>query len=864
MKQILLAGCITMALAINALRAEAQTKLWGDINYEGRPWVENVSLPNKITHGLQNRHLALWASHGRYYDRSKAAWQWQRPKLFGTTEDLYTQTIVVPYLMPMLENAGAIVFTPRERDWQRYEVIVDNDMPNPGTAYIEVNGSESWRTTNQDGFAQHTGFYHDGENPFRAGSARQAKATKKKKNYSLISYQPYLPDAGRYAVYVSYQTLPQSVDDAHYTVWHKGEKTEFHVNQQMGGSTWVYLGTFDFDGGSNEFNRVVITNQSRNKKGIVTSDAVRFGGGMGNIERGGQASGLPRALEAARYYAQWAGMPYDVYSIKGGVDDYSDDISVRPLMTNYMAGGSCYVPAAEGAGVPLELSLAVHSDAGYATNGADLKGSLAICTTDFNDGRLNSGASRMMSKTLAEALLENARNDIEATYGKWNVRALWDKNYGETRLPEVPAAIFETLSHQNFPDMIWGQDPNFRFTLARSIYKTILRYVNAQHGESCVVTPLAPDHFCVEVKKDEARLSWEPVEDPLEPSAKPTGYIVYTAIGDADYDNGIYVKSNSYKMDLEPGLLYNFKVAAVNKGGRSFTTEELSALYSPEAVKHIMIVNGFYRLSSPAIRNNASEQGFDFDEDPGITMGRTAGWIGKQNVFNRARMGNESSSGLGYSGDHFFGRFVAGNDFNYVRTHASAIGTDGRYSISSCSRQALESGKIRLTNYHLVDLVLGQERNDGHSLVSYKAFPIQLQSILGAYVRNGGNLLVSGSYVGSDMRQPNEQQWLADVLKCSVTETYREANDSISGMGTTFVYYHALNEQHYASTSSDVLQPIEPAFSAMIYADGRSACVAYQGNDYRCITIGLPLECINGRQKRHDIMQGLLKFLFNN
>ena len=27
----------------------------------------------------------------------------------------------------MLENAGAIVYTPRERDWQRNEVIVDND-----------------------------------------------------------------------------------------------------------------------------------------------------------------------------------------------------------------------------------------------------------------------------------------------------------------------------------------------------------------------------------------------------------------------------------------------------------------------------------------------------------------------------------------------------------------------------------------------------------------------------------------------------------------------------------------------------------------------------------------------------------------
>ena len=49
------------------------------------------------------------------------------PRLFCTTEDLFTQSFIIPYLIPMLENAGANVFTPRERDTQKQEVIVDND-----------------------------------------------------------------------------------------------------------------------------------------------------------------------------------------------------------------------------------------------------------------------------------------------------------------------------------------------------------------------------------------------------------------------------------------------------------------------------------------------------------------------------------------------------------------------------------------------------------------------------------------------------------------------------------------------------------------------------------------------------------------
>lgn len=84
------------------------------------------------------------------------------------------------------------------------------------------------------------------------------------------------------------------MSDARYIVYHKGEATEFSVNQRMGGGTWVYLGTFDFDKGCNEFNRVVCTNKA-SRRGVVTTDAVRFGGGMGNIERGGYTSGLPVA-----------------------------------------------------------------------------------------------------------------------------------------------------------------------------------------------------------------------------------------------------------------------------------------------------------------------------------------------------------------------------------------------------------------------------------------------------------------------------------------------------------------------------------------------------------------------------------------
>lgn len=836
---------------------------WDGIDYKGKPWVSNISKPNNISLGLSNRHIALWASHGRYYDQKKGFWKWQRPNLFCTTEDLFTQTIVVPYLIPMLENAGATVFTPRERDWQTKEIIVDNDkgVSAEGSWYGEHTEKEPWTDTGERGFGFRNGILRDGENPFTMGTARMIRTTKKE-DKAIAIWQPNFKEEGRYAVYVSYQTMPKSVDDAHYIVRHKGQETHFMVNQKMGGGTWVYLGTFDFDKGENPFNCVALTNQSK-RKGVVTADAVRFGGGMGNIERGGDISHMPRCLEAARYYAQWAGAPYSIYGNKTGTDDYAEDINTRSLMTNWLAGGSPYVPAKEGKKVPIELSLAVHSDAGYERDGKSLVGSLAICTTSFNDGRLNSGISRFASQDFIEALRSNVTRDLSKKYKRWNWRYLWDRNYSETRLPEVPSAIIETLSHQNFPDMKLGQDPNFKFTMARSIYKTILRYVSQMHRRPCIVQPLQPNLFKATLTGDnKVRLSWKAQDDELEPTAVPTSYNIYVAAGSGGFDNGTNVRGTSYTMELEPGVMYRFKVTAVNRGGESFPTSTLSAYYQPGATKTAMVINGFSRLSAPAVRDNIHEQGFDIKEDAGVSYGLTAGWSGKQQCFNKSTMGSTEPNGLGYSGNEMAGNFVMGNTFDYVYTHADAIAATKRYNVVSCTSETVESGIVDLINYDVVDLALGLQKYDANSTVFYKSIPSMLRNKLSAYVLGHGKLIASGAYIGSDLQHDDERVWLESTLKVAYGgAVHTDTISGIKGMGTEFDFYRQLNPTHYAATKCDVLMPVSTAFCPLQYANGMSAGVAYRGNDNATFTMAFPFECIIDRNKRLSIMNGILKFL---
>lgn len=837
-------------------RNQDKTRLWNKIQYTDAPWTKNSSRPYKIESGLDGHHIALWQSHGRYFKNEKGEWSWQRPRLFCTTEDLFTQSFVVPYLIPMLENAGAVVFTPRERDWQTHEVIVDNDTRPQGCIYYEApNRKRRWQTSPTKGFAHLKPTYLDGENPFLDGTARLVETAQRKKEHTFAEWIPNIPENGKYAVYVSYQTLPNSVSDAKYMVFHKGGVTEFTVNQKMGGSTWVYLGSFEFDKGNNDYGMVVLSNESR-EKGVVSADAVRFGGGMGNIARGNQpgtarVSALPRYLEGARYQAQWSGMPYEVYAGRKGCNDYPDDINTRSNMLNYLSGGSVYNPGQEGLKVPFDLCLALHSDAGYSKEDEYI-GSLGIYTTDFNNQQLSAGVSRYASRDLADMVLGGLQRDISATFNiDWTRRSLWNRNYSETRLPAVPSMILELLSHQNFADMRLGHDPRFKFAVARSVYKSLLRHEATMHGRDYEVQPLPVDHFAVRFtgKKNTVRLTWQPVADPLEPGASPRAYVVYTRIGFGGFDNGELVHGTSFTKKLEPGLVYSFKVTAANRGGESFPSEILTAYQARRSRATVLIVNGFDRLGGPATIETTNLQGFDLRRDPGVPYISTPSFCGDQLCFDKKGIGRETPDGLGYSDSNLEGRLVAGNTFDYPFVHGKAIQSAGRYSFVSCSDEAVEDGAVDLKDYRMVDLILG---------VELTPFSPAMKQALTSYCRSGGNLLVSGAHLDKETDPA-----FTGLLKYRPTGNMLYSPSSeILGTGIRFHIHRSANSTAYAVPSPACLEPVAPAIQAFVYTDGdKGAGTAYRGQDYRTFMLGFPLESITDAGSRAHIIAGILHYL---
>lgn len=833
------------------------------IVHKDESWVTNVSKPYKIEKGLSGRHLAVGQSHGKYYKNEEGIWKWQRPNLFCTNEDIFTQSFVLQYVHPMLENAGAIIYTPRERDIQRNQSVVDND--DYDEVYKEKNSEEcKWIYAPKRGYSNDKKVFVDGENPFSYGSVRMVRAERKgSDNVAYAQYSPEIPEEGEYAVYVSYQTVEKSVNDARYTVFHKGGKTEFKVNQRMGGSTWVYLGTFYFDKGRNPNSMVMVSNESDCENGYISTDAVRFGGGMCCVEREGKLSGLPKYLEGARYYALWSGFPLETYSEFEGQNDYSDDVAARSKSINYLCGGSVYNPSNEGLKVPIELSVSVHSDAGYSKID-NLIGTLGICTTNHNDGLLAAGTHRLSSRDLSDMIISQIQEDINHTYkANWPIRGIWDKNYSESRRPEVPSTIIELLSHQNFADLRYGHNPRFKFVVGRAIYKSILKYLAQKNNTEYVVQPLPVNSFSAEFgeRENTVYLNWKSTVDKQEVSAISSKYVVYTSTDGVSFDNGTVVNSTNHTVKILPGKIYSFKVTALNDGGESFPSEVLSVHKSMTEKAVVMIVNGFDKISEPTVVDNENEAGFDVVNGTDISYMKNITTCGNQMCFDRSLGGGEGAGSLGHSNDDMIDVVSAGNTFNYPYRHGQSIAMAKDYSFVSCSKEAVEKNYVDLNKYEIVNYILGLQGQSAGGVSTDKTFSNKMQGVIDEYCRLGGNLLVSGAYIASDMSNTDEDKFfISNVLKLQLNEGARKYDDGLYGLTLQFNLFSERNPKIYRVPTIDAITPVKGAIAVLGFNDTGQACgIAYNGK-YKIFALSFPFESISTKRERDVLMASILNY----
>lgn len=486
--------------------------------------------------GLSYRTLALWASHGKYMDIEDTTWKFQRPALFTTIEDIHTYYLLDTYLIPMLENSGAVVVTPRERDTNPREIIIDNDN---NTQQLTLTGD--WNKVS-GGFKAIEIIRN--ENPFKTGTSLISNGL------SGATYTTKIDSSGKYAVYVSYKANHKNTNRALYTIFHKGGQSKFEVNQTIGGG-WVYLGKFNFK------DQAKITLSG---KGQISTDAIKIGGGMGNVERKGELSNAPRWAEAAKYFMQYNGVDKEIFVQEHDSkkeSDYMDDYKSRGDWVNYIKNEQK---------IPVDLAFTLHTNSGVVDS---IFGTLAIHHTDNGKGTYQDGKSKYAGRDFCDIVLTQVVDDIRALYDTtWVRRSMYDKSYAEISRPDVPAIMLEVFSHQNYNDINYALDPNFRFDVCRAIYKGILKFISDRYSTKYEVQPLPVHDVTSKVVGSKLKVSWDQTLDPLEPSAKPKYYMFYTVKDDV-LSKGTRVETNFIEIEI-PQSETIFKIIAYNDGGKSF------------------------------------------------------------------------------------------------------------------------------------------------------------------------------------------------------------------------------------------------------------------------------------------------------
>ena len=876
------------------------------------PWILRASNAAPVpTAGLFGRHLCLWGSHGWFYDaRTDLRWEWQRPRMFTIVEDLLPSSFMIPFILPMVENSGGVVCYLRERDYQTNEVLVDDGdgKSNGERGICEMIPAAAWEEDDGPGFQNGLAPYSDDFNPHTKGHHHVAPVSSTPEG--RVRWIPNIPEKGRYGVYVSYNMGPDRASDAHYIVHHLGGTTEFRVNQQMGGNTWVFLDYFLFDRGMNaEKGSVELTNQSSGK-GTVSADCVKFGGGMGDIIRAGRTSGYPRYCEAGRYWLQYAGVkPELVYKLgyEGGADgpDYTEDYVSRAEYANFLKGAP-YGPNPDrnfpGLHVPVDLAFGFHTDAGISS---EIVGTLSIYTEKDDEKNLTfpDGSSRLDSnRMLADLIQTQIVDDIREKYtSTWNRRQLWDRSYSESRRGNMPSSLLELLSHQNFHDMKYALDPRFRFDVSRAIYKAFLKFLAFQNGYEPVVQPLAPTHFCItRQSRTSALLRWRPKPDPLEPSAVASGYVVYTRKGPdetlSDFDNGVYVTGTEYTAEnLDPEEVYSFRVTACNAGGESFPSETLCVRTGEETEngEGILIVNAFDRIAPPSTIIKQGYSGFD-RKDRGVGYMATYGLTGDQWDYDpSSKFRTNDAPGHGASDGNLETRMELGNTFDFAVRHGAAIAAMER-SFDSASDEAVRDGMVDLARYAVVDWLLGEERTThppegfekrgapDRMKSEFKTLTARDRELIGMYLEAGGSLFLSGAYVGTDLAgvpeaTSEERNFLQNRLRIYWTANQGSRTNDVfappegpfkglepfhvsSGLGEDGVYGVELPDSIKPAAAPKKAKDFETSETILRYGDNRWSAGIAMKKPFRVVVFGFPFECITGAGSRQVVMKSILDY----
>lgn len=758
---------------------------------------------------LTGRIVYVNGGHG-WTALTGGTWSTQRGINSGMIEDLGNidqMTAFVHYAF----NAGATVVPFRPVGYQTNEVVIDNDDPQ-ATFTPDV----AWGSSTN---AQYFGGAGDAVHYRFATIAAAETATAR--------YTPSIPQAGFYPVYAWTRDGVDRVEDQLYRIVHTGGSMHVRINHRRVGKGWIYLGTYHFDAGTAGY--VEISNASQSTTGtVVVADAIRFGNGMGDIDRGAGVSGKAREDEASRYWVQAGlgqGASTDIYD-QAGLNDTDDNVSTPTRMTAWMN--------AEGEGpITDRIFLSFHS------NATD-PGSLGL----YNGNNLGDAASTPNQERWAEIVASELNGDLSALVKPPEYESAWpdrvalglsltldrtDIEFGEIRgdriNDEMDATIIEVAAHGNANEALLMRDVRVREAIARASVQAMVKYFNEFGGGGLFFQPAAPTHVSAVANGDgTATVSWQAApSDPIL-GHPPAGYVVYRSANGYGFGSptavaGIAASSYTFG-DVAPGTTAYFRVAATNAGGES-PASEVVAVHMPapgSSAPRALIVNGFDR---------------------------------------RDRFQNPTQVSTG-TFDRVIPRRI--NSGDYVVQHAEALAAVP-VIFDSCANEAATGGAVALGDYDAVFWILGEEST------TTETFSAAERALVSAYLAAGGRLFVSGAEIGWHLEaQGADVAFYNSVLRTDYVgddaNTYSASGDGGSILAGIVGIDFSPTADIYDANFPDIVTTTAGSTRIMSYGTGFGAGIAHAdgATGSRVVVLAFPFETIRNAPIRAEIMHRVADF----
>ncbi len=410
------------------------------------------------------------------------------------------------------------------------------------------------------------------------------------------------------------------------------------------------------------------------------------------------------------------------------------------------------------------------------------------------------------SAALQAAVHDQIVGDIHTHYdSSWTDRGRKSANFGEVRvLKTMPGVLLELAFHDRAgtKDHRALHDPRFRYVGGRAYARGVMRYFH----KTAPFPPEPPVGLRVTQAPNRGlAVVWDSVSGAthysIEQSPDGKGFVQVAQTNQTAWTTA----------PLLHGTVLSFRVRAWNASGRSFPTEVLTAGTSHTKRAELLMVQGFDRL----------------------------------------------------------GRYVKApeNTKDYLRLHGTAIRAASEFSLGfdAATNEAVQSGRVKLTSYRVVNWVSGEESTADES------FSAAEQSSVQAYLNGGGRLLLSGAEVGWDLWAKGssaDRSFYTSAFGASYVQddaqTYgfgaASGNHIFTGIASG-VFDNGTGGT-YDVDYPDVLAPADSRSKlCLVYSNGKGAAIQRENGSSRVVYLGFPLETITDAGLRAQIMIRALRFL---